>query len=403
MTLDPAALARLTLDRAKGAPVRRRRWRGLILLAVGLLLLAAVLLRPHPLVIDTVTASAPEADGRTTVLNASGYVVARRLATVASKVTGRIVEIHVEEGLKVTAGEVLARLDDATARAAWRTAARSAEASDRALTEIEVRLADAERALTRADELAARHLIAQSALDTTRADRDALKARLAAATADAAAAKAAVAQRQQDLEDLVIRAPFTGVAISKDAQVGEMVSPISAGGGFTRTGIATLVDMDSRELEVDVNEAYIQRVHDGQAVEATLDAYPDAPLPAHVLHIVPTADRQKATIKVRLAIDHLEDRILPDMGIKVRFLEDAVGERPKAVAVLPRGAVVNPSDHPFIWVLADGSLHRTPVTLAPTQGDDALVASGITAGATVAVHPENAWTDGARAVAKSGP
>ena len=206
----------------------------------------------------------------------------------------------------------------------------SAEAARRNLREIEVRLADARRTLERNRSLVERKLVAQSVLDSSEAEVAALSARLAAARSEVDVAIAQVGLSKQELADLEIRAPFKGVVISKDAQPGEMVSPMSAGGGFTRTGVATIVDMDSREVEVDVNESYINRVSAGQKVECVLDAYPDLKIPAHVISIVPTADRQKATVRVRIGLDQLDPRILPDMGIKVSFFED--GSQPRAEA-----------------------------------------------------------------------
>jgi len=296
---------------------------------------------------------------------------------------------------------VLARLDAATVRAAWEVSVRAREAASRALREIEVRRADALRMLERNRGLAASHLVAQSLLDTSEADYAALGARLEQVRAELGVADASVRQRQQDLDDLVIRAPFTGVAISKDAQPGEMVSPISAGGGFTRTGIATIVDMDSREVEVDVNEAFIQRVREGQAAEATLDAYPDAPLPAHVLNIVPTADRQKATIKVRISLDRLEARILPDMGVKVAFLEDATaGQKP--VALVPSGAVVGDGTGRAVWVVADGKLARRAVRVGTSPGDELPVLEGLKPGEQVVLKPDATLVEGARVAQKAG-
>jgi HlyD family secretion protein len=404
MALDRAALAAIRNEPGGGAPPVRRRWRrGLWYgIAAGLLALSVLLiaLRPRAVAVDTAIASAPAASGRVTVLNASGYVVARRIATVASKVTGRLTENNVQEGAIVHAGDVLARLDPSTARAAWEVAVRSREAAARALAEIEVRRADAGRMLERNRGLAASHLVAQSVLDTSEADFNALAARLEQSRAELGVAEAGVRQRQQDLDDLVIRAPFTGVAISKDAQPGEMVSPISAGGGFTRTGIATLVDMDSRELEVDVNEAFIQRVHDGQAVEATLDAYPDAPLPAHVINVVPTADRQKATIKVRIALDRLEPRILPDMGVKVGFLEDAGGGA-RPVALVPADAVTGEGEQRAVWVVADGRLQRRAVRVGATPGDELPILEGLKPGEVVVLKPDASLRDGARVAPKA--
>jgi RND family efflux transporter MFP subunit len=395
-----------TADGPTPAPGRRRKWgRGRIVVVAVVLVLAglaiASALRPKVLTVETAAATAPSASGRVTVLNASGYVVARRIATVASKVTGRLIENNVQEGRLVHAGDVLARLDAATVHAAWQVAASSREAASRALREVEVRRADALRMLERNRGLAATHLVAQSVLDTSEADYAALGARLEQVRAELGVAEAGVRQRQQDLDDLVIRAPFTGVAISKDAQPGEMVSPISAGGGFTRTGIATIVDMESREVEVDVNEAFIQRVREGQAAEATLDAYPDAPLPAHVLNIVPTADRQKATIKVRISLDRLEARILPDMGVKVAFLEEAsAGQKP--VALVPAGAVVADGAVRAVWVVADGKLQRRLVRVGSSPGDELPVLEGLKPGEQVVLKPDATLVEGARVAQKAG-
>jgi RND family efflux transporter MFP subunit len=403
MALDQEALGALRIgNREQAAPRggRRRRW-PYVALAVFVALCAAMLLRPKAVTVETVTAGAPSASGRTTVLNASGYVVARRIATVASKVTGRLIENNVQEGAVVHAGEVLARLDPSTVHAAYEVAVRSREAAARALREVEVRRADAERTVARNRGLVANHLVAQSVMDTSEADLNALAARLEQVRAELAVADSGVRQRQQDLDDLVIRAPFDGVAISKDAQPGEMVSPISAGGGFTRTGIATIVDMGSRELEVDVNEAFIQRVRAGQQVEAALDAYPDAPLAAHVINIVPTADRQKATIKVRIALEKLEPRILPDMGVKVSFLEAGpVDVHP--VAVIPGGTVVADGDARYVWLVADGRVRRQPVKVATSPGDEVPVLEGLKPGDRIVSRPDATLRDGGAVTVKGG-
>jgi len=359
-------------------------------------------LRGKPLTVDTVAAAAPPASGQATLLNASGYVVARRVATVASKVTGRLIEVDVDEGAEVQAGQVLARLDPITVAATVDVARHQQEAAARDLKEIEVRLEDARRMLARNQELKARSLIAQSVLDTSGADVHALEARLEATRAQLAVTGSVLRQRQQDLDDLVIRAPFSGVAISKDAQPGEMVSPISAGGGFTRTGIATIVDMESRELEVDVNEAFIHLVHPQQPVEATLDAYPEAPLAAHVIKIVPTADRQKATIKVRIAVNRLEPRILPDMGVKVRFLAEPVPGAARPLSTLPEAAVLGSGSQRFVWVVEGGHVRRRDVQTAAAMNGDVPVASGLKPGEIVVAHDTPGLRDGASVIAKTG-
>jgi RND family efflux transporter MFP subunit len=256
-----------------------------------------------------------------TVLNASGYVVPRRVATIASKVTGQIVSVAVEEGQRVAAGDVLARLDDAIARAELELAERRLATARSAEAEIRVRVDEALRTLERSRSLRAQRLASEAELDAADANAAALAARRVVAEREVAVAESAVALARQRLDDTVIRAPFDGVVVSKNAQPGETISPMSSG-GFTRTGIATVVDMSSLEIEVDVNEAFINRVADGQPVEAVLDAYPDWRIPARVISIVPTADRQKATVKVRIGFDALDPRILPEMGVQVWFMEE---------------------------------------------------------------------------------
>jgi len=398
MPLDKEALE--SLRRTPGAsaaqytrsPGRRRLW----LLAGAATLVAAIVLwrfAAAPVPVQTVMVDAPTtADGA--VLNASGYVVARRLATVSSKVTGRISEVLFEEGAAVAEGEVLARLDDATARADHEVAVRSLEATRRSLREIEVRLTDAQKTLDRNRSLVERALVSRSVLDTSEAEVAALQARLGAAGAEVNVAQARVAVSRQGLDDLLIRAPFAGVVISKDAQPGETVSPISAGGGFTRTGIATIVDMDSREIEVDVNEAYINRVRDEQRVEAVLDAYPDWKVPGRVISIVPTADRQKATVRVRIGFEQLDPRILPDMGIKVRFLEDRSGTEP-ASPTLDSRALVRDAEGVSVWVVRDGKVERQAVKAGEEQDGRAVVLEGLQGGEAVVVNPPKRLRDGA--------
>ncbi len=261
---------------------------------------------------------APEQTGGT-VLNASGYVTARRRATVSSKVTGRVTEVLVEEGMAIRRNQVLARLDRTTVDRALALAQAQLHATERAVTETSVRLELSRLTLKRTQQLQSEGIVNQADLDAAEADVKAYEARLAEAEEQVRVSEREVALRENDVADTIIVAPFDGVAISKDAQPGEMISPVSAGGGFTRTGICTVVDMSSLEIEVDVNESYIHRVSPGQRVEATLDAYPDWQIPAKVITMVPTADRQKATVLVRIAFDQLNPRILPDMGVKVAF------------------------------------------------------------------------------------
>jgi RND family efflux transporter MFP subunit len=328
------------------------------------------------------------------VLNASGYVVARRLATVSSKVTGRVSEVLFEEGAEVEAGQVLARLDRSTVDAQLNVSSSGAEVARRNLREIEVRLADARKALARNRSLVERKLVSQSVLDSSEADVAALGARLAAARSEVDVAVAQVGLGKQELADLEIRAPFKGVVISKDAQPGEMVSPMSAGGGFTRTGVATIVDMDSREVEVDVNESYINRVSAGQKVECVLDAYPDLKIPAHVISIVPTADRQKATVRVRIGIDQLDPRILPDMGIKVSFFEGGAQPATKAALRVPENAIVTEGKASYVWVVRDGKVEKRAVTTGATRDGQVPVTDGLTGGESIVVDAPKRLRDG---------
>jgi RND family efflux transporter MFP subunit len=331
------------------------------------------------------------------LLNASGYVTARRRATVSSKMTGKVVEVLVEEGMSVKAGQVLARLDDSTLRRYLELAEAELAASGRAAAETEVRLKEARQTLDRARALVRDGISGQADLDRAEAEVDALKARLELTREQVTVAERQVALRRTDLDDAVIRAPFAGIALSKDAQPGEMVSPVSAGGGFTRTGISTIVDMSSLEIEVDVNESFINRVTPGQKVESTLDAYPDWKIPSHVITIVPTADRQRATVLVRIGFEQLDPRILPDMGVKVAFLGAAVpaGPAPSRPRILvPRAAVRSDQGQAIVFVVLDDRVERRAVRVGDPKGDQVEVLSGLAAGDRVVVDGPPELADG---------
>src|SRR6187399_1859957 len=390
MALDTESLGSLRIDRTTVSSGGNRTglYATIAVVVVALAAGAWFYLRPKPTEITTVVAEA-ESSGPslgTSVLNASGYVVARRMATVSSKVTGKVLEIYVEEGMEVKKNQVLARLDPENSSTMLTMAERELEASKRNLTEIEVRLADARRNLERNEALVKQQLVSQTALETSRAEANALAARLAASQAQVKVSESSLAMRRIDYNDLNVRAPFDGVVISKDAQPGEIVSPMSAGGGFTRTGIATIVDMDSREVEVDVNEAYINRVKPNQRIEATLDAYPDQSLPAHVINLVPTADRTKATVRVRIGFDKLEPQILPEMGIKVRFLDDqpvqaSNSQNAKGPRIrVPTVAIQRDGSEAFVWVVNDGRVERRAVTIGPESEGNTEVLAGVTSG-----------------------
>jgi RND family efflux transporter MFP subunit len=391
MTLDSSSLGSLRIDRTVSAPASGAGKRLLYIGIAAALIIAAGIgawlwFGKKTLEVTTVTAEADSTGPSlgSSVLNASGYVVARRMSTVSSKVTGKVLEIYVEEGMEVKKDQVIARLDPVNSRTILTMSERELDAARRNLTEIEVRVAEAKRNLERNEALVKQQLVSQTALDTTRAEFNALQARLEASKAQVKVSESQLAMRQLDFDDLNVRAPFSGVVISKDAQPGEMISPLSAGGGFTRTGIATIVDMDSREIEVDVNEAYINRVKNNQRVEATLDAYPDAPLAAHVINVVPTADKTKATVRVRIAFDKLEPQILPEMGIKVAFLDEQPA--PSAAAKtgprirVPSVAIQRSGTDAFVWIVSNSHVERRAVTLGPESDGSIEVRAGVNSG-----------------------
>jgi len=331
------------------------------------------------------------------VLDASGYVTARLRATVSSKITGKIVEVLVEEGMVIRKDQLLARLDDATATRQLALAEAQLVQARKSLEENIILADDARRTVARLDKLVAGKVSSQADLDTATANHDALTARIALGKEQIEVAERQVEVFRQQLDDTLIRAPFDGIAITKNAQPGEMISPVSAGGGFTRSGICTVVDMKSLEIEVDVNEAYINRVKADQRVVATLDAYPDWKIPASVITTIPTADRQKATVRVRVAFDALDPRILPDMGVKVAFLGDEQppreeGSRPRLI--IPHAAVRQDGDQPLVYLLNGDRVERRAVSLGSRQGDRIEIEAGLTAGDRVVVEGPETLSDG---------
>jgi RND family efflux transporter MFP subunit len=329
------------------------------------------------------------------VLNASGYVTARRRAAVSVKVTGKLVESIVEEGLPVRAGQVLGRLDDSLQRAAHELAASRLGAARRAVEETRVRLDLAGLTLARTERLVAEAVLGQADLDAAETERRALEARLAREVEEVVVAEREVALRQAEIDDTVIRAPFDGVVISKDAQPGETVSLMSGGGSSTRSSLCTLVDMGSLEIEVDVNEAYIRRVQPGQPVDAVLDAYPDWTIPARVITTIPAADRQKATVEVRIAFEQLDPRILPDMGVKVAFREPAAEIAGGARSIAPAAALRRDGGRDVVFVVRDGRAERRAVT-ASVAGEEAEILSGVAPGELVVVAGPAELADGQR-------
>ena len=359
--------------------------------------------RERPIEVQVATVSMRAAGTQGAVLNASGYVTARRRATVSSKITGKVIEVNVEEGMMVREGQVLARLDASSPRAALALAEAQAEAARRGLRENEVRLEQARLAERRVTQLLTDRIVSQSQVDQAKADADSIEAHIAALREQISVTERQIQVEQAELSNYVIRAPFGGVAVSKDAEPGEMVSPVSAGGGFTRTGICTIVDMNSLEIEVDVNESYISRVKPGQEVVAVLDAYPDWMIPSRVITTVPTADRQKATVLVRIGFNELDPRILPDMAIKVSFLRDA-DESATPVAqsttLTPRATIKTEGGNSFAFVVRGDGVERRAVRLGDADGDRVEVLAGLQPGDRVVVSPPADLTAASKVVVK---
>ena len=393
-------LASLRLEREPDFHASRR-WITWLVLA-GVLLAAGAggwwwLSRERPIEVETATATSRQPGAQAAVLNATGYVTARRRATVSSKITGKVVQVNIEEGMTVREGQVLARLDDETQRAAVALAEAQAEAARRNVNESEVRLNEARINLARVTKLVGVGYSTAAEVDAARAAADSLEARIRAAREQVQVAERQIALERTNLDSTIIRAPFGGVVISKDAQPGEMVSPVSAGGGFTRTGIGTIVDMGSLEIEVDVNESYINRVKPDQGVTAVLDAYPDWQIPASVITTIPSADRQKATVLVRIGFMELDPRILPDMGVKVTFLRDNEKAAPAArpVTLAPKGAIRTDGKQSYVFVVAGDRVDRRAVTTGGVDGERVEVVAGLNVGERVVVSPPPELSAGA--------
>jgi len=404
MPAEKQLLEELRIERK--APPRRSPWRVAIALAVPAVLLILTAgffwLKASRAPEVTVAVVREETAGSAaTVLNASGYVTPRLRATVSSKITGKVVEVLIEEGKTVTEGQVVGRLDDSNARRDLDLAEAQLVSSRKSMAETEARLKLANITLQRMRTLVKDGVESQSMLDSAEADADALTAHLNQQREDVSVAVQNVAVKKQNLEDTIIRAPFSGVVTTKDAQPGEMISPVSAGGGFTRTGICTVVDMKSLEIQVDVNESYIARVFPGQPVEATLDAYQDWKIPAHVILAVPTADRQKATVQVRIKFDKLDPRILPDMGVKVAFLEKQapVTANPKPRLLLPKAAVRHEGDTDAVYIVQGDKLERRAVKVIGTSGAEIEI-TGVSRGERVVLEGPPGMADGGRVTVK---
>jgi RND family efflux transporter MFP subunit len=400
-----ALLNQLRIDRGSDhvPPGRGRLW----LIAVGACLALAgaaawFWTRPTGVPIHIAVAQALTeggAAGAGSILDASGYVIARRQATVASKITDKMVELDIEEGDHVKAGQIIARLDDTNIRASLNAARAQLEYADAGLAETQVNLANAQRDYERQNSLLKGRFVSQSAVDNAQTTMDALRAQLATQRSNIEVAKRNMDLAERNLDDTVVRAPFAGVVTVKAAQPGEIVSPISAGGGFTRTGIGTIVDMDSLEIQVDVNENFINRVQPNQQVIAKLNAYPDWQIPGHVIAVIPTADRSKGTVTVRIALDQKDPRILPEMGVRVSFLADAstdANNKPVPGVSLPDNAVQASGSTGVVFIVRDSTLERRAVKLGASSNEHVIILSGLSPGDRVAVGDFARMTDGGK-------
>lgn len=396
-------LKQLRIDRSE-PEVRSRGWIAALVIGLALVLAAGAWwwLRGGAVIeVEAATAAAPSsaAAGSTAVLQATGYVVARRQATVSAQITGTLTQVLIEEGERVEKGQVLATLEDTAQKAMLAQAQANLRSAQAQLVQARTQLAQNQRDLTRADDLVARQLVSKQAAELARTQVESQRALVDAQARQVEVAQASVAGAQVQLDYCTVRAPFSGVVIAKAAQVGEIVSPLSAGGGFTRTGVGTIVDMDSLEIEVDVNESYIHRVSADQPTEAVLDAYQDWKIPGHVIAIIPTADRSKATVKVRVAFAQKDARIVPDMGVRVSFLEDAQDQPTQAKAptgvLVPAGALLQRDGKDMLFVIEGDRARLRKVTPGQSMGDLRLV-EGVAAGTRIVRAPPAGLVDGAR-------
>lgn len=397
-------LKQLRIDRAAPPPPTSRRGLWIALAIVGtLLVLGAVgwLVFGRDRGIEVRTAEVVaigNGGGNASVLDATGYVVARRMATVSSKITGKVREVLIEEGQRVEAGDVMARLDPVDADAQRDLSSSQLAAAQSQIAGSQAQLKEAEANAARLGALVGQKLVSRAQFEQAVAQRDVLRAQVATAQRNAQVARNGLAIASNGVDNTVVRAPFAGVVIAKSAQPGEIVSPLSAGGGFTRTGIGTIVDMDSLEVEVEVGEAFIGRVKPGMATEAVLNAYQDWKIPGKVIAIIPAADRGKATVKVRVGLDTKDARIVPDMGVRVGFLETArpAATNAKPGVLAPAAAVTQRDGKDVAFVLNGEAVQQRTVTLGRTLGEDREVLQGLGGGDVVVLDPTEKLVDGSR-------
>ena len=413
----PADLSKLRIDRgAPPAPVKRAFGRNLIIFAAGVLVVAAaiVLLRMRSApVAQVATAVASGAGGSAAgaagavSVTANGYVVARTKASVSAKTAGRLASLTVSEGSYVHRGEIIARLDNADFQASVAQAQANVATADASLIEATADRDQSERDAGRIREIRTRNpnLMSEQDLETYTSRAAGAEARYNAAVARKRSAEAGLRLAQASNENTIIRAPFTGTVLRKDAEVGEVVAP-SVGGGLTRGAVVTMADLSTLEVEVDVNEAYIARIANGRPARITLDAYPDTTFRGEVRQVVPTADRQRATVQVKVSILDRDPRILPEMGAKVDFLEPEKPATPGAASPartsirIPAAALKSDGAASYVWLVRDGRLTKRPVTTGPVSGGFLEVRSGLSGGEQLLVGGVEAPVEGMKVKTK---
>jgi RND family efflux transporter MFP subunit len=356
-----------------------------------------------PIAVQTTTVRANgQGPSANAVLQATGYVTARRMATVSAQITGTLTEVLIDEGFKVKKGQVLARLDDTGLKAGLAAAQAQVRSAEASTGQLRAQLAQAEADARRQVELAASGMTTRQNQEQTATAVKSYKAQIDAAQRQVEVAQAQVRQARVNFDYATVRAPFDGVVTARAAQVGEIISPLSAGGGFTRTGVGTIVDMDSLEVGVDVNEAYIAQVKPDMPCEAVLDAYPDWKIPAHVVAVIPSADRGKATVKVRVALEQKDERVVPDMGVRVSFLaaQPKADAKPVPGVLVPPDAVAQRDGASVVFVVSDNRAEQRAVQLGGDVGKFKLATAGLKAGETVVVSPPAELKQGSTVTSK---
>ena len=399
--MDTPDLSKLSIDRESKAfaPRRRRRWvnkwtiGALTAVAIGV----AVALRSAsaPVAVETATATTAYPSQSITLLNATGRVVAYRKAAVSTKATGRLEWLGVQEGSRVKAGEIIARLENLDVAASRDSALAGANAARANLEQGDAEMKDAESNLRRSQDLFAKKFISEATLDAARARYEKAKAVISSLKASIGVAEANARQAGVAVEQTLIRAPFDGIVLTKNANVGDIITPFSSAAD-SKGAVVNMADMDTLEVEADVSEASIAKIKVGMPTEIQLDAYADVRLLGEVSRVVPTVDRAKATLLVKVAFKEKDARALPDMSAKVAFLSrsPAANERKPVTAVRPE-AIVKRGDRSVVFVLDDKNMVKEVAVGTPQKIGDLMQVANLKTGDKVVLNPPEKLRDGA--------